>query len=775
MKSQDRPMYIPPPRGNGNLMSRKITRGLAAVSAACALGAAVILAACDSPAKPVTPDQSLSTTVSGKVTDAKNQGVEGVRISASGTAGDVTPVTTRSDGTFTLKVPHRGGFTLTAAKNGYDDKSQDFTTDKTAEIWDISLDFATTVSGKVSTDGTAGLVGVTVSVDGRGDITPVTTGDDGNYSLRVTHKGRFTLAAAKDGYVGRSRTFELTAVTPTENWNITLEGADVTTVVSGTVTGPTSASAAGNLEGVTISVEGRSDITPVTTIADGTYPNLSVPHTGSFTLRAAKNGYDTATETVTVLSSGAEVKNFTLALTETLVFESSKVRKSKMLVSTNGNANQTFKNPLRSTTIFAPEGNPVTAGAVYSIIDTPPGFTNEITLAADGTVSFGKPALDKVDADGPLTVTIQAAYQGKTTTYDFTLTDHFSGRHYHGSVAIGNDIYVVGGVNASGTGLGSRKYDDVWRSSDGGETWDQVAQGTRFSPRYDFGLVGWSDGSLYLIGGATGDNQSGAENSVWKSTDRGAAWSEVLSNDAAAANRFKERYGFGLAELGNDLYIIGGRKGYGSGQTEYTDVWKSSNGNTWTQLKKNDGTDVDIKVTVTYANRTTTDNNRPLSQTTALALGNALYLIPEFSNTIGRSSNGTDWTFGDKSLKMSNAPGGDGSLFNFSSAVLGNHIYIMGGNVIGGSTAAQLRNLVLRFSWSGTSANPTWEEITSTQKFPKRFAHSSVAASKVVEGRTVNTLYVIGGSDRTPSKVLNDVWKSTDGGVNWVNVHETTP
>ena len=733
MKSQDRPMYIPPPsppRVNGNLMSRKITRGLAAVSALL-----FILAACDSPAKPVTPvtpDQLLSTTVRGKVTDAKNQGVEGVRVSASGTAGDVTPVTTRSDGTFTLKVPHRGGFTLTAAKNGYDDKSQDFTTDKTAEIWDISLDFATTVSGKVSTDGTAGLAGVTVSVDGRGDITPVTTGDDGNYSLRVTHKGRFTLAAAKDGYVGQSRTFELTAVTPTETWNIALEGVAVTTVVSGTVTGPTSASAAGGLEGVTISVEGRSDITPVTTMADGTYRNLSVPHTGRFTLRAAKNGYNTETAAVTAPAadpnSTRKTQDFTLDLTETLVFESSKVRKSKMLVSTNGNANQTFKNPLRSRTIFAPEGNPVTAGAVYSIIDTPPGLTNEITLAADGTVSFGKPALDKVNADGPLTVTIQAAYQGKTAAYDFTVTDHFSGRGVY--TAVYNDtLYIVGGSDGS-------SLRDVWKSTDAGSTFTKVEVTGSFLRN---NLVRYStvaaNGTIYVTGGNLVATSSSNQNRVWKSANGGKTWQELTTGA-----KFSARNGHTTLAIGTDIYVIGG---YITGADR---VWKSSDGDNWAQ--------VTMSASTTFSAR-----NGHSSVYIPSGANAGMYVIGGFGasarlNDVWKSTDGgATWT------QVTTSTSTKFSARNIhSSVVLGQDIYVIGGFL---GTSGRSNDV-----WKSTDGGANWTRVTANAAFGARSLHGSVAFGQAI--------YVFGGTAGS-SSYYNDVWKSTDGGVTWVNVHKTTP
>ena len=147
----------------------------------------------------------------------------------------------------------------------------------------------------------------------------------------------------------------------------------------------------------------------------------------------------------------------------TLTFKEPAVRRSKMLVSTNGNADQTYINTLLH------EGTPVTAGASYSITEKPAGLTGQITVnPATGEVTFGEAALTKVNTDGPQTVTVQAAYQGKTASYAFTLTDHFSPRDNHTSAVLNGDIYVIGGFD------GTNRLNDVWKSTDQGVTWVNV-------------------------------------------------------------------------------------------------------------------------------------------------------------------------------------------------------------------------------------------------------------------------------------------------------------
>ena len=151
----------------------------------------------------------------------------------------------------------------------------------------------------------------------------------------------------------------------------------------------------------------RPDVSPVTTGADGNYRNLVVPHSGSFTLTAAKNGYAEKTAALTTRNTSA-VQDFTLTLVGTLAFESPQVRKSKMLVITNPNPaapgtyiTQTYTNKLLY------EGKAVTAGVVYSITGKPAGITNGITneITVDptsGEVSFGKPLYDKMTPPVPL-------------------------------------------------------------------------------------------------------------------------------------------------------------------------------------------------------------------------------------------------------------------------------------------------------------------------------------------------------------------------------------
>ena len=94
-----------------------------------------------------------------------------------------------------------------------------------------------------------------------------------------------------------------------------------------------------------------------------------------------------------------------------LTFEQAAVRRSKMLVSTNRNGDGTYK---------------------------------------------------------PQTVTVQAAYQGKTASYTFTVTDHFSPRRDHASAVLNGDLYVIGGFD------GTDRLNDVWKSTDGGAAWVNV-------------------------------------------------------------------------------------------------------------------------------------------------------------------------------------------------------------------------------------------------------------------------------------------------------------
>ena len=73
------------------------------------------------------------------------------------------------------------------------------------------------------------------------------------------------------------------------------------------------------------------------------------------------------------------------------------MRRSKLLVSTNGNADQTFTSPA-----LLYNGTAVTTGVTYSITKKPAGFTDEITVnAATGQVTFGKALYDTMTPSDP--------------------------------------------------------------------------------------------------------------------------------------------------------------------------------------------------------------------------------------------------------------------------------------------------------------------------------------------------------------------------------------
>ena len=447
-----------------------------------------------------------------------------------------------------------------------------------------------------------------------------------------------------------------------------------------------------------------------------------------------------------------------------------------MLVAANGSADQKYTNRLLYN------GTAVTSGAAYSITETPARITNQITVNSDtGEVSFGKPLYDKMTPSDPTQatgppqrVTVQAAYQGKTASYTFTVTDHFSPREAYSSVVVGDDIYVMGGVTRKAQGATSLttpptpavtavQSNEVWRSSDGGITWDQVAKdGSRFTPRGNHAsAVLGSGGSaeLYVIGGVGGNSSATPLDDVWKSTDRGVNWVKVTPSTPPAGTFFPMDDKFTSAVLGNTIYVMGGiqRRTTAPRRTRLNQVWSSTAAPT-------------TSIGAAWGNITGTSTPFPKrSGHTSVVLESGSGGVPELyviggtdigdKNDVWSSPDGTNWTevtaSATSSRKFTAREG-------HSSAVVGSDIY-----VIGGSQSGSLKNDV----WKSVNNGAAWSRVTvnsASSVFSARQNHGSVVLG--------GALYVIGGRSATGGvrgfTLLNDVWKSTDGGENWVNVHK---
>ena len=424
-----------------------------------------------------------------------------------------------------------------------------------------------------------------------------------------------------------------------------------------------------------------------------------------------------------------------------LTFNDLEVRKSKMLVSTNGNAPQSFTNTLMN------KGIPVTAGASYSITEKPASLTSEITVnETTGEVTFGAAALAKVNADGPQTVTVQAAYQGKTASYTFTVTDHFSPRRDHASAVLNGELYVIGGNGWDGSSSS-----EVWRSADGGRTWDQAADiNKRFAGRNEHTLEVIGN-ALYILGGQ--DDGRNRSDDVWASTDRGVTWYQV-----ATAARYSPRRGHSSAVLGNTLYVIAGSLKDPTAADD--DIWRSTDlGAAWTRVTKSiEGVFVSALRFRLYRHASVVVENR------VYVIGGLRLSAPVgYSNDVWRSpspisaANGLI-TFSRSEGDVNWAQVATGTRFSarraHSAVVLNGAIY-----VIGGHDAAFNH---LDDVWKSTDQGVTWTQAAVGDRFSARSSHTSATLS--------GELYVIGGY-RGHDGLVNDVWKSTDQGVTWTNVH----
>ena len=133
-------------------------------------------------------------------------------------------------------------------------------------------------------------------------------------------------------------------------------------------------------------------------------------------------------------------------------------------------------------------------------------------------------------------------------------------------------VVVLGGTNAGAV------YGDVWRSRDEGTTWVRGCYVCRWVPRYGAGAVVTEDGRLVLAGGHAFGSLA-VLNDVWVSSDEGDTWSR-----RTAAAPWAARVGLSaVAFVGATVAVVGGATAdLSEPHTLMNDVWLSTDaGATW--------------------------------------------------------------------------------------------------------------------------------------------------------------------------------------------------
>jgi hypothetical protein len=166
--------------------------------------------------------------------------------------------------------------------------------------------------------------------------------------------------------------------------------------------------------------------------------------------------------------------------------------------------------------------------------------------------------------------------KGATWT-QMTASAHWEDRYFFGSVVLPDgSIVIMGGTNAANNGL-----NDVWRSTDEGATWTQMTSDANWGKRYEFNTVALPDGSIVIMGGTNSGSWGG--NDVWRSTDKGATWTEMT-----ASAGWSRRLGQSSVVLPDGSIVIMG--GTNSGSWGGNDVWRSTDkGATWTEMTASAG------------------------------------------------------------------------------------------------------------------------------------------------------------------------------------------
>lgn len=145
----------------------------------------------------------------------------------------------------------------------------------------------------------------------------------------------------------------------------------------------------------------------------------------------------------------------------------------------------------------------------------------------------------------------------------------FQTRGYHQLIVHRGFMYVLGGQTFS------KFHNDIWRSKDG-KNWELVLENAPWRPRAGLAAIDYQ-GDLYLLGGGYNNLFRKLLGDVWKSVDGGFTWEKIL--DSAP---WVPRSGARLVVHNDRLLLLGGENGF-SNKTQFHDVWSTTDGHKWIQ------------------------------------------------------------------------------------------------------------------------------------------------------------------------------------------------
>ncbi|HLA72291.1 MAG TPA: hypothetical protein VK624_12330 [Steroidobacteraceae bacterium] len=281
-------------------------------------------------------------------------------------------------------------------------------------------------------------------------------------------------------------------------------------------------------------------------------------------------------------------------------------------------------------------------------------------------------------------------------------------------VAHAGKLWVVGGWDGAARADSTNTVD--------GLTWTLVPVTAGFTPRRRTSVVSFNN-ELWVIAGADfsafGPTTTFAD--VWHSSD-GASWTRATN-----AAPFGKRFAHAAVVFNNAIYVMGGYVDDGANTTLSSEVWRSSNGTSWTL----------VTATADFGTRS--------GMRAAVANGRIWLVGSEDigSREVWSSADGISWR-----RDTANATAIPSAGFGYVVTAHDNKLWLTCGANVGDEALNTL--------WSSVDG-ATWTQVPARAQYSPRVLPSMTS----YDGK----LWVLGG--RTRFGAFNDLWVSADGGITW--------